>query len=77
MDNKKATQNQWTINQLMKKFGYSYRDLEPMTGLSASMLCRLFNGKRNFKSRHKFIVSKIFQIDEKNIKWPPKLYKIK
>ncbi len=75
MDNKKATRNQWTIHQLMNKFGYSYRDLEPMTGLSASMLCRLFNGKRNFLTRHKLIVAKIFQIEEKNIIWPPKYYK--
>jgi antitoxin component HigA of HigAB toxin-antitoxin module len=75
MDTKKATQNRWTIPQLMKKFGYSYRDLEPMTGLSASMLCRLFNGKRKFLTRHKTVVAKIFYLQEKNIIWPPKQYK--
>jgi antitoxin component HigA of HigAB toxin-antitoxin module len=75
MADKKDTQNQWTIHQLMEKFNYSYRDLEPMTGLSASMLCRLFNGKRNFLSRHKMLVAQIFQVQEKNIIWPPKRYK--
>ena len=77
MHNKKATHNPRTIYQLMSEFGYSYRDMEPMTGLSASMLCRLFNGKRNFLTRHKSLIAKIFQIDEKNIIWPPKLYKTK
>ena len=66
----KATQNQWTIPQLMKHFGYSLRDLEPLTGYSASMLCRLFKGERKIKVKHKQILSKVFQIEENNIIWP-------
>ena len=58
MHNKKATHNPRTIHQLMSEFGYSYRDMEPMTGLSASMLCRLFNGKRTFLTRHKSLIAK-------------------
>ncbi len=77
MDTKKATQNRWTIHQLMKEYNYSLRDLEPMTGLSASMLCRLFNGKRKFLSRHKNVMSQIFNIDEQRIIWPPKRYRTK
>ena len=66
----KATQNQWTIHQLMKKYQYSLRDLEPLTGYSASMLCRLFKGERKIKVKHKQILSKVFQIEENNITWP-------
>lgn len=66
----KATQNQWTIHQLMEKYQYSLRDLEPLTGYSASMLCRLFKGERKIKVKHKQILSKVFQIEEKDIIWP-------
>ena len=66
----KATKNQLTIPQLMQKFGYSLRDLEPLTGYSASMLCRLFKGERKIKVKHNQILSKVFQIEENNITWP-------
>ena len=70
MTHTKATHNQWTIPQLMQEFGYSLRDLEPLTGYSASMLCRLFKGERRIKVKHKQILSKVFQIEENNIIWP-------
>ncbi|BAQ90814.1 hypothetical protein [uncultured Mediterranean phage uvMED] len=66
----KATNNRWTISQLMNKYQYSLRDLEPLTGYSASMLCRLFKGERTIKVKHKQILSKVFQIPEKDIIWP-------
>lgn len=58
-----------------EKYQYSLRDLSPMTGLSPSMLCRLFNGERKFLSRHKLVITKIFNVDESSIKWPQKKYK--
>ncbi len=74
MADKKATNNHWTIQELMDQFGYSLRDLAPMTGLSPSMLCRLFKGERTFLTKHKLCVAKVFQIDEKKIIWPIKQY---
>jgi len=74
MADKKQIHNQWTIHQLMDQYGYSLRDLAPMTGLSASMLCRLFKGEGTFLTKHKLCVAKVFQIDEKNIIWPIKQY---
>ena len=77
MNDKKATHNRWTIPKLMEKYQYSLRDLSPMSGLSPSMLCRLFNGNRKFLSRHKSVIAKIFNVDEKSIIWPQKNQNIK
>ena len=71
----KTSQNRWTIQDLMQKYQYSLRDLSPMTGLSPSMLCRLFNGERKFLTRHKLVITKIFNVEESSIKWPQKKYK--
>lgn len=72
MADKKATQNRWTIYQLMERHGFSLRRLAVMAGMSPSMLSRLLNSKRRFLKRHKITLSKIFQIEESNIQWPPK-----
>ena len=73
----KTSQNRWTIQDLMQKYQYSLRDLSPMTGLSPSMLCRLFNGERKFLIRHKSVIAKIFNVDEKSIIWPQRKHIIK
>ena len=72
MTGNKATQNQWTIHQLIADYGYSYRDLAPLVGYSASMICRLLKGERRLRSRHKIRFAQVFNIDEKNIIWPIK-----
>lgn len=77
MNDIKATNNRWTIHKLMKKYQYSLRDLSPMAGLSPSMLCRLFKGERKFLSRHKSVIAKIFNVDEKSIIWPQRKHIIK
>tara|TARA_R100000329_G_scaffold149794_1_gene141170 strand:- start:122 stop:340 length:219 start_codon:yes stop_codon:yes gene_type:complete len=69
MAHKKTTNNQWTIKQLMDEYRYSLRDLAPLTGYSPSMLCRLFKGERTLKMRHRMVIAKVFNIDEKDIIW--------
>ena len=68
----KIQENPRTIQQLIDEFGYSYRDLEPLVGYSPSMICRLLNGQRTIRSRHRRRFAQVFGLKENQIIWPNK-----